>query len=322
MLFGISLLTFLLLDLVPVERAAAAATQGTAQRGAAERAAAVKALRVRYGLVDAATGEERSFWSRYGEWLAHAARLDFAPPDEAPERFRRRFWSAVLVSTLIGAAALFVALAVGVPVGAWLGARIGGAADRWISPPLIATSAMPEFLVATLLILLVGGGIGPALLPGNGLRTPGSSAWGVVPQGLDLAAHLALPVATLALGPTVAVARYLREAVGRLSREGFAEALRAWGTPEREVRRRVLRHAFGPVWTLLGTLLPALVAGSVVVETVFGLPGFGHLSFQAVIERDVSVVMASVLFTAVLVLLGLLASDLLHRRSDPRVVLR
>jgi len=320
MLFGISLLTFLLLDLVPIERAVA--TQGTVDAGAQQRAEAVHSLRVRYGMIDADSGQELGFWPRYTHWLGHALSRDFAPSGEPPEQFRERFWSAVLVSALLAMSAMLAALVLGLPLGAWLGRRAGSGVDHAVSTSLLALAAMPEFLIATLLVLFIGGGIATAILPASGLRTPGSSSWGVIAQALDLVRHLALPVATLSIAPTMVVARYVREAVARASREGFAEALRAWGTPEREVQRRVFRHALGPVWTLLGTLLPSLIAGAVVVEQVFAIPGFGRLSFQAVMERDVSVVMASVLFTAVLVLIGLLISDLLHRHNDPRVELR
>jgi ABC-type dipeptide/oligopeptide/nickel transport system permease component len=88
------------------------------------------------------------------------------------------------------------------------------------------------------------------------------------------------------------------------------------------VRRRVLRNALSPLLTHLGVLVPSLLTGAVVVEQVFALPGLGRLGLQAVLDRDVSTVMAVTLFSAVVIMLSLLASDLLHRRFDPRVVLR
>lgn len=320
-LLGIALLTFLLLDLVPLDRAAMELRE-TGPVTSAQRLEALKALRVRYGLVDPETGEERPALERFGAWLSRAIRLDLAPPGEAPERFRARFGNALAVSALLGLLALGVALGIGIPLGAWLGARAGSGADRTASAALLAFSAVPEFLVATLLVLFVGGGLGPALLPVLGLRSPGSESWGALAQLGDLLAHLVLPVAALAIVPTATVARFLRESVARTLRADFVHALRGFGVDQRTVHRRALRNALSPLWTLLGLMIPSLVTGAVVVEQVFAIPGFGRMTLDAVLRRDVATTMAATVLAATLVLLALLGSDLLHRAADPRVELR
>jgi peptide/nickel transport system permease protein len=139
---------------------------------------------------------------------------------------------------------------------------------------------------------------------------------------LDLAAHLVLPVLTLALAPCIVVTRYVRDGVARAARAEFAVALRAWGMPERTVRRRALHHGLSPLITLLGVLLPALVSGSVVVESVFALPGLGRLAFDAALRQEQAMVMTMTLLVGSATLLGMLLSDILHRAVDPRVELR
>jgi peptide/nickel transport system permease protein len=141
-------------------------------------------------------------------------------------------------------------------------------------------------------------------------------------QLIDLAAHLVLPAAILALGPAVAIARYLRAEITLLRDADWVVTMRAFGLDDRLIERRVLRAAARPLWTWFGSLLPLFVTGAVVVEEMFALPGFGRLAFRAAVERELATVTTTTLLAAANVLVGLVVSDLLHRWADPRVVLR
>lgn len=318
-LLGIALITFVLIDALPSDQAEFELQGGT---NSAARSEQLQALRVHYGLVDPATGDLRPTLERFGAWLGRAAQLDLGPIHEDPTRFRGRVGQALAVSGLLGVLALAFVLGVGIPLGAWLGARAGSGADRFAAVPLFGLAAMPEFLVATLLVLFVGGGFGPALLPVNGLRSPGSEHWSGVAQVLDLGEHLLMPAMTTAIVPTITIVRFVRESLARTLRSDFVHAMRGFGVEESAVRRRALGNSLAPVWTLVGVIMPSLVTGALVAEQVFSIPGFGRLTFQAVMQRDVATTMAATLVSAVLVLLGLLTSDLLHRAADPRVELR
>ncbi len=116
-LFGISLLTFVLLDLVPSDRAVVVMGAGAPEQTAAKREAALYRMRVRYGLVDAETGAPFSVWVRYGRWIQHAVELDFAGTGEDPARFRKRFVAAASLSAFLGGLAMLVAFSIGVPLG-------------------------------------------------------------------------------------------------------------------------------------------------------------------------------------------------------------
>ncbi|MCC6673076.1 MAG: ABC transporter permease [Planctomycetes bacterium] len=319
---GITLITFVLLELTPGDRArlraagdpeAAQAGDGEAQRARYERF-----LR-HFDLVDPATGAPRPLLERYGRWLGRALRFDFAAPDEDPAAFRDRFLAALSVTLLLNLLAFGIALLVGVPLGSWLGMRTASPADRALSGALLALAALPEFLVATLLLLLLGGGLFPALLPAGGLRSAGASEWQAGAQAFDLLSHLLLPVATLALGPTVVIARFVRESVARAARSEFVRTLRDLGQDPGALRRCALRNGLAPLCTLLGGLVAGLVSGSVVVESVFSLPGLGGLAFAAVSQREYAMVLAVTLLASIATLVGLLLADLLHRALDPRV---
>src|SRR5262249_41694603 len=121
------------------------------------------------------------------------------------------------------------------------------------------------------------------------------------------------------LPPLLLVVRFLRESVSRAANAPFAHNLEAWGLEPQLVRARLLRAGCAPLATLAGTLLPLLVAGSIVVESVFSLHGVGRLAWAAVGSQDQAMVMALTLITSVVTLVALVASDLLHRLVDPRV---
>lgn len=320
-LLGITLVTFLLLDLAPVDRAQielARAQKDMTFQDRQSRELALVRLRMRYGLLDPATGEEYSVWSRYLHWLGNAVTFRLAGPDEDQQTFRSRITAALPVSLLLGFWALVATAALGVPLGVWLGLNAGRQGERAASGALFVLLGMPEFLLATVLLLLLGGA-GLGWFPSGGLHGEDAAAMSLPARVLDLAAHLLLPVIALSVGPVVLVARFLRESIIRTRTEPFALNLRAWGVGRRTEVLRLLRNALAPLATLVGSLLPLLVAGSVVVETVFSLEGLGRLCRAAVLSQDQAMVMALTLLTAVATLLALFVSDLIHCIADPRV---
>jgi len=317
-LLAITLVTFALLDFAPGDRATlAVGGRDSVVTDRQQRAEAIAALRIHYGQVDPVTLERRPLLVRYGDWLRRALVLDFAGPGED-----RAVFHALPVTLLLQALALSVALGAGITLGTWLGMREGSRADRVLGPVLLALYALPEFLVATFLVLLLGGGLFAPLLPVDGLHSPGAATWSWPAQFLDMLAHLPLPVLALALGPFVMIARYTRDGVARAARSEFVLALRGLGLGETYVRRRALRAGASTLITLVGTMLPVLVGGSVVVERVFNVRGLGALAFESVIARDYPMVMATTVIGSMATLVGLLVSDLLQRAVDPRVELR
>ncbi len=320
-LLGITAVTFVVLDQSPVDRAeveaAARASNGTLT-GTSSRDAAILQLRISYGLVDGKTLERVPLWQRYRNWLGKALSLHFAGANEDPAAFWRRFARAVPVSLLLGGLALLLAFCIGLPLGAWSGMRAGSASDRAVSTGTFVLAGVPEFLLATLLLLAFGGAL-LQWLPPAGLQSRGAEEWSWWRRLFDLAAHLVLPVAVMTAAPLVLVTRFVRDAVARAAASPFADQLRALGIDPRLVRRRLLRNALAPVATLCGSLLPMLVGGSIVVENMFSLEGLGRLAFTAVLQQDQAMVMATVMLTSLATLLALILSDLLHALVDPRV---
>ena len=319
-LLGITFLTFLVLDLAPLDRASLelAVLDTPTQLDVEERELALARLRIRYGLVDEETLEPVPVHQRYLVWLRNAASFQLAGGDEDQALFRERLLGAVPVSLLLGFWAFLVSLLVGVPLGCWLGMRAGSRADRMVSNLLFLVVGLPEVLVATLLLLTFGAA-GLGWLPTAGLASEYGVADTVLARLWDIGSHLLLPVTVMAIGPIVLIARFLRESVARAATSTFARNLEAWGIAAEVRHRRLLRAGFAPVATLIGSLLPMLVAGSIVVETVFSIDGVGRLAWEAVRTQDQAMVMAVTLLVSVATLVALLISDLVHWWIDPRV---
>ncbi|MEO6598124.1 MAG: ABC transporter permease [Planctomycetota bacterium] len=323
-LLGITFMTFVVMGLAPVDRAQIEAT-AAAQQGvfpdAHSRDAAVVRLRLGYGMVDDKTLEPLPLGPRYVAWLQNAALLRFAGPNGDHAAIWRRLADALPVSALLGFLSLLVVFGVGMPLGAWIGMRAGSRTDKMVARVMFVLLGVPEFLLA-MLLLLAFAGAWLQWLPANGLRSNGSERWPFWQQVSDFAAHLVLPVVVMSTGPLVLVTRFLRDSVARTAKAPFATNLRALGLAPATVRRRVVRNASAPLATLAGSLLPMLVAGSIVVENLFSLDGVGHLGFQAVLDQDHAMVMALVVITSLATLASLVLSDLLHHLADSRVRLR
>ena len=192
--------------------------------------------------------------------------------------------------------------------------------DHAITTGALFLYSMPSFWLGVELILLFSYSLG--WLPSSHMASTRRPA-GMFGSFADLGLHLALPVATLALGSIAAVSRHLRSSLLEALATPFIRAARARGLSEwRVVGRHGLRNALLPMVTLLGLSLPVLLSGTVVVEVIFSWPGLGQVAYGAIRARDFPLVQATTLMTTALVLVGSLLADLLAAALDPRVRLQ
>lgn len=270
----------------------------------------VAELRQAYGL-DRGTGEQLL------AYLGRIARGDLG--------FSFRFNEPVLglvldrlgpTLALVGAA-LALSVVVGVLVGVAAARRPHGLLDTVLSALATLGYSAPMFWTALMLIVLFG--VQLQWLPIGGLRNIEAGH-----QGLRLWAdylhHLVLPVLTLAIYYVAVYVRLARASMVETLAEDYIRTARAKGAREgRVLFGHALRNAVLPVLTMLGLQSSALLGGSIVVETVFAWPGLGQLSFEAIKSRDIPVLLAVLLFSGVLVVLGNGLVDLLQARLDPRL---
>ncbi len=177
--------------------------------------------------------------------------------------------------------------------------------------------SIPSFWLAYLLILGVVKIFGVPVL---GLRSFGLDQAGIWVLLSDRIWHLMLPATVLAVGGIAAISRYTRSSMLEVLRQDYIRTAKAKGLTDEEVYyRHALRNALLPIITLFGFLIPGLIGGSVIIETVFAWPGIGRLAYQAVLSRDYSVVMTILTLTSALTLLGNLVADILYAFTDPRI---
>ena len=220
---------------------------------------------------------------------------------------------------LLGAAALLLAVGLGLAVGVLQAARRHSLTDTLLGGATLALYSMPVFWLGLLLLLVFGEGL--HWLPIGGMTDP--AVHDLLPplgRALDVARHLVLPAATLGLVQAAAFARFQRSALLESLGAEFVRAARARGLPERRVLlRHALRTALAPTLTLTGLSVPYFLAGSVLVESIFGWPGLGRVAYDAIFARDYNVIVATALIAGVLVALGNLLADVAVALADPRV---
>ena len=209
------------------------------------------------------------------------------------------------VSVTVGFAALALATLLGVPVGMWAALRRGGAVDYAVTGLATLAIALPTFVTGPLLALVFGLALG--WLPVAGWE-----------QGDP--AYLVLPAVTLALPVGAAIARMMRGSLLETLSASFVRTARARGLgPWRVLLRHALRPALLPVVSYLGPAATYVFTGSLVVETVFALPGTGRYLVQGALDRDYTLVMGMIILYGALTLLLNLAADLAYGWLDPRV---
>lgn len=217
---------------------------------------------------------------------------------------------------LMGMATL-LALSLGSALGIVCGARPGSVRDRALSLAAIAIYAMPGFWLG--LVLIVAFAVELRWLPSGGIETVASGLTGW-DRALDIARHLVLPVLALGLVYMALYLRLMRDGMAELWHQDFVRAARARGmSGPRLVLRHVARNALLPVVTMLGLQSAAMLGGSVVIESVFAIPGLGRLAAEAVARRDTPLLLGVMLLSAVVVMTVNLAIDLVYALLDPRV---
>lgn len=218
---------------------------------------------------------------------------------------------------LLMGSATALAFILGTGLGIVAGARPGGLTDRVLSTLSLALYATPGFWLG--LVLAIVFAVQLKWLPTSGIETIASGKQGFA-RALDIARHLVLPVASLGLIYLALFLRVMRTAMAAVWPLDFVLFARSKGLSRRRiVLRHVARNAALPLVTVLGLQAATMLGGSVVIESVFAIPGFGRLAQEAVSGRDTPLLMGIILTSAVFVILVNLAVDLLYAVLDPRI---
>jgi peptide/nickel transport system permease protein len=294
--FGVSVVTFILTSLVPGDA-------GRAILGPNATPAQVTTL-------DRQLGLDRPLPVRYWEWLTGALHGDLGTSITSgvpvTQQLEARIW--VTLSLIIGA--ILLAAVVGVGFGV-ISALRGGWMGRVVDVIAMLGVAIPNFWFALVLVTLLA------------VKLPIFPATGYTPFSQDPVAwfeSLVLPVLTLGLSSAAPVAKQTRDGVLTQLGRDYVRVLRARGIPERSVIfRHVLRNAAAPIITVLGVLVVALFGGTVLIESAFVMPGLGQLVVQAASAHDIALVQGVALVFTIVIMLANLLIELAYAAVNPKV---
>jgi peptide/nickel transport system permease protein len=303
--FGILLLNFLLLRLIPGDAVDVLASESG---GATE--ATLAQWRSHFGL-DLSLGQQLL------EYLNHLAHLDLGLSPRFNVPVIQLVFERLPSTLVLMVSALALALFIGIAAGAVMASKAGRWPDRVLSLAVLLLYSTPGFWIGLMAVVLFSVTLG--WLPSDGSETLGLDLHGV-DWLLDRVKHAVLPVLTLSTFYIALYARLTRASMLEVSRQDFVCTARAKGlSPARVAIRHVLRNALLPVTTLAGLHFAALLGGAAVTETLFGWPGLGRLTLDAVLSRDYNLLLGILLLSSMLVVVVNVSMDLLQAWLDPRI---
>ncbi|MDI6764131.1 MAG: ABC transporter permease [Thermodesulfobacteriota bacterium] len=229
------------------------------------------------------------------------------------DKIGERIWNTLLLNLV----SILIIFSLAIPLGIFSARRQYTFLDNLGTFGAYLGISIPGFWLAYLLILGTVKLFGYPVLGMRSFVTEDLSSLEIV---MDRLWHLMLPSIILAIGGIAALSRYTRSSMLEVIRQDYVRTAKAKGLPEETVYyKHALRNALLPIVTLFGFLIPGLIGGSIIMETVFAWPGIGRLAYQAVLARDYPVVMTINTISAVLVLIGNFIADMLYAIVDPRI---
>jgi peptide/nickel transport system permease protein len=312
-LFGITLITFLVVQLAPGNPVSRKLQVGEGVKAEAITQDIVEQTKKLYGL-------DKPIYIRYWIWVKQIVTLDFGRSYKDHRPVIRKIAERLPITLALNIISIFLIYTISIPLGVYSAVRQGSLQDRAITLLLFALYSIPSFWLAVVLIYFLGGGEFWDVFPIYGIFSPGAENFPLYKKALDFLWHITLPVICLTYGDLAYLSRYQRGSLLEVLHEDFLRTARAKGLPESKVIfKHALRNALIPIVTIVASILPAAIGGSVIIESIFSIPGIGKLGFEAVLSRDYPVIMAIATISAFLTLAGILISDLAYVLVDPRI---
>ena len=296
-LFFISIVTFVITNILPGDVA-------TMIMGTRSNPESLAALRQDLGLNDPLP-------LRYGDWVWGILNGDWGNSLRFKEPIAKLTGQKMLASGIIVVLSLIIALSLAIPLGVISAVKQNRWQDTASSGVALLGISLPDFFWGIVLILLFSRALG--WLPSSGFVSPAEDLW----LALE---HALLPAIALGLGLMAHLARMTRSAMLEVISQDFIRVCRAKGMGEGQViLRHALRNAIAPVITVAGLQLGYLFGSIIVVESLFNFTGMGWLTYQALLNRDVPLIQASVFAIAAIFMLSNLIGDLIYTALDPRI---
>lgn len=307
MLFGITLISFVVIHLTPGEPGVI----GTEMNPKVTKQVRER-IRSFYGL-------DKPLHIQYYLWLKRVVKLDFGisfSTDRRPviDKIKERLPITITINIL----SMILIFFIGIPIGIYCARYKDSLMDKALTAFVFAGYAAPTFWLALLLMMFFG--VYLELLPISGIKSFNFSELSPIEKLIDVVKHLVLPVSISAFGGLAGISRYMKSSLLEVLRQEYITTAYAKGLPEKIVLiKHALRNALLPVITILGLSVPGLIGGSVIFESIFSIPGMGQLFYMSVMARDYPTIMGILVIGAFLTLLGNLIADIAYAVADPRI---
>ncbi len=304
LLVGVSVLTFLFLDLAPGD------FFEEMRLNPEISSQTVAALRAQYGL-------DRPLPVRYARWMRSVLRGEFGFSFAYDSPAAPLLWSRARNTLFLSGTATLIAWLIAIPFGVWIAARQGQWADHLSSASTSLLLAVPDLVMALALLWFA---VRTGIFPTGGMASLDSSDLGTWAKTKDIAWHLFLPATVLVLGTLPVLVRHVRSAVVEVLDSPFILAARGRGIPrQRLLFRYALPAASNSLISLFGMSVAGLLSASLLIEVIMSWPGLGPLLLEAVLARDLYLVVGAVMFSTLFLVAGNLLADLLLFATDPRI---
>ncbi len=277
---------------------------------------ATDALRER---LDELYGLNKPLLEQYFDWLWRLLHLDFGTSMSSDSRpVIDKILERLPLTLGMNVISLVITLIIALPIGIISAYKQGSILDKSLTIFVFLGFAMPSFWLALLCMIYFGIDLG--WFPISGLTSfnyDSFSTWGKIK---DIAWHLAMPLFIGTIGSLAGASRFARSSMLEVLRQDYILTARAKGVPEGKILfHHAFRNALLPIITLLGLSIPGLIGGSVIIESMFALPGLGQLFYAAVMSRDYPLIMGNLVIGAILTLLGNVIADVSYALADPRI---
>ncbi|MBN8554170.1 MAG: ABC transporter permease [Deltaproteobacteria bacterium] len=315
-LWGITFVSFVMLQLTPGSPLEMKLMQDK-NGGLGDKSALTPETRA---LLEAQYHLDKPILVRYVLWLKDIARLDFGESFADHRPVIEKIYERLPVSLIFGLTSIVVSLLIGLPLGLLSGAFQNSFIDRFTAIAVVAMYSMPVYVIGILLLTFFGGGDFFNWFPIYGIQSDDYANLSMMGKILDRVHHFILPCICYSIGSLAFITQQQRASILEALHQDYIRTARAKGLPELSV---FIKHAFRnsliPIITIIGALIPSILGGAVIIETMFSIPGLGLLAWESLLQRDYPTIMANFTISAFLSLLGIFVSDLLYMIVDPRI---
>jgi len=254
---------------------------------------------------------------QYGIWLKNMLKGNFGYSFYYRRPVSSMIWERVFATVILSFISFIISWVLGIILGVFSALKKYSFWDKLLTIIAFSGIAIPGFFLALLLLYWAAK---TGWFPIAGMVSVGHNTMSAWEKFKDLSWHLVLPSIALGFGGFAGLMRYMRGSLLDVLNEDYVTFARAKGLPERAViYKHAMRNAINPMITFLGYSISGFLGGSVIIENIFAWPGMGRLVYQALIQQDIYVVMASAVISAVMLILGNLVADILLALVDPRV---